>query len=88
MIVRILGEGRYDVPDAAMGDVDRRDADLAAALDAGDQEGFARALSALVDAVRSSGTLIPPDDLQPSTRVVPHAGSTLDEVRDLLAEDA
>jgi hypothetical protein len=88
VIVRILGEGRYDVPDAAMGEIDRRDAELAAALDADDEAAFGPALGALVDAVRSSGTLIPSDDLQPSTRVVPHPGSTLDEVRDLLAEDA
>ena len=88
MIVRILGEGRYDVPDTAMTDIDRLDADLAAALDSGDEPRFSDALAALIDAVRDAGQLISADDVQPSSRVVPHPGSTLGEVQELLAEES
>jgi hypothetical protein len=88
MIVRILGEGRYDVPDSQSEALDALDDDLDAALGAGDESRFTAALDALIDKVRSGGNRISPDDLQPSSRVVPHAGSTLDEVRELLAGDA
>ena len=41
MIVRILGEGRYDVPDADMPAIEQLDAQLTDALDRGDEAEFA-----------------------------------------------
>ena len=38
--------------------------------------------------VRHTGTLVAPDDLRTSSQVVPHEGSTLEEVQKLLAEEA
>ena len=86
MIVRILGEGHYEVPEADMPAVEQLDAELTDALDRGDDTAFASALSDLVGQIHHTGVLLPPDDLQPSGLVVPHPGSTLSEVRELLAE--
>jgi hypothetical protein len=88
MIVRILGEGRYDVPDADLPAIEQLDAALTDAIERGDDAAFGGTLSDLVGEVRHGGKLVPPDDLRTSELVVPHAGSTLAEVRDLLAEDA
>jgi hypothetical protein len=88
MIVRILGEGRYDVPDADMPPVEQLDAQLVDAMDRGDETEFASTLVDLIGQVRHTGTLLAPDDVRTSSQVVPHEGSTLEEVQALLAEGA
>jgi hypothetical protein len=88
MIVRILGEGRYEVPDADLPALEQLDAQLADALDRGDEAEFTGTLADLVGLVRHTGKLVAPDDLRTSSLVVPHEGSSLDEVRSLLAEGA
>jgi len=87
MIVRILGEGRYDVPDAEVAALEELDSRLTTTLDGDDETAFAVALAALVDRVRQVGSLLPADDLQTSGLVVPHAGASLAEVRSLLSEE-
>ena len=88
MIVRIMGEGRYEVPDADMPAVEQADSALVEALDRGDEAAFAGALADLISVVRHTGKLIPADDLRPSAQAVPHEGSTLAEVKALLADEA
>jgi hypothetical protein len=87
MIVRILGEGRFDVPEADMPAVEQLDAQLTDAVDRNDATGFDSALSDLITEIRHTGTPVPADDLQTSGLVVPHPGSTLAEVKDLLTEE-
>jgi hypothetical protein len=88
MIVRILGEGRYDVPDADLPAIEQLDAQLNDALERGDDVEFDSTLKDLIAEVRHTGTLVAPDDLRTSSRAVPHEGSTLAEVRAVLAEGA
>jgi len=88
MVVRILGEGRYDVPDADIPAIEQLDAQLADALERGDEIEFATTLADLIGQVRHTGTLVAPDDLRTSSLAVPHEGSTLGEVQSLLAEGA
>lgn len=87
MIVRILGDGPYELDDAEAPAVARLDEALGAALDSGDEEGLAGSLAQLIAHIRSVGTPVPPDDLRPSELVVPHEGSTLGEVQALLASE-
>jgi hypothetical protein len=86
VIVRILGEGRYEVPEGDLPAIEQLDDELVDALERNDENEFNSALVDLIGEVRHSGTLIPSDDLRPSELVVPHEGATLDEVRALLAE--
>ena len=86
MIVRILGEGRYDVPEGDLPAIEQLDDELVDALERDDENEFNGALIDLIGEVRHSGTLLPSDDLRPSELVVPHEGATIDEVRALLAE--
>jgi len=55
MIVRISGEGQFDVPDEHLGELNRLDDDLAKACDAGDEAQFKTALEALLASVRTVG---------------------------------
>ncbi len=87
MIVRILTEGQYDVPDSEIDELNILDEKLEAAVDSEDAEAFTTALHALLERVRSVGTEVPSDELVESTLLLPYSDATLDEVRDLLSED-
>jgi hypothetical protein len=87
MIVRILGEGQRTVDDGDLDGLNALDNDLVAAVDAGDEDGFNRALSALLDKVRKVGKPVPDDEIVPSDLVLPSADASLAEVRQLLSDD-
>jgi len=87
MIVRILGEGQYDVPDTALDQLNALDAAVETAVEAGDQEAFESALAALLDGVRSSGAAHAVDALDESDLILPPADATIDEVRAMLTDE-
>lgn len=88
MIVRILGEGQYEVPESARPDLDKLDAVVEDALEASDEEAFHKALESLIGAVRKAGSPVDPARIVPSDLAVPTTGLSLDEVRELLASEA
>lgn len=87
MIVRILGEGQFDVDDVRLDELNDLDDRLVDAIERGDEDGFADALDALLTGVRGGGSRVPDEYLGPSELVLPGPGSTLHEVRDLLSEE-
>ena len=87
MIVRILAEGQYDVSEDALERLNELDAAVEAAVEAGDEAALTTALTALHDAVRSAGAAHDPDSLDESDLILPPAGATIDEVRELLGDD-
>lgn len=87
MIVRILGEGQYDVPEHALDALNGLDSEIEHAIDRGDHEMFRTALDGLLAAVRSNGTHHESDDFDESDLILPHHEATLDEVRELLGDD-
>jgi len=87
VIVRILTEGQFDVPDDSLDRLNELDAAVQRSVDAADEAAFASALAALLDAVRADGKPLPVDSLEESDFVLPPADGTLDEVRALLNDD-
>jgi PspAA-like protein len=87
VIVRILGEGQFDVPDSALADLETLDTALQHACESGQNDTFATALTALLARVRELGTPVADDHLGPSELVLPAAEASLNEVRELLTED-
>jgi hypothetical protein len=87
MIVRILGEGQYDLSDQAVSALNDLDSQVEAAVEAGDEDAFRGALTALLDGVRTAGTAHDADSLEPSDLILPMADATLAEVRDMLSDD-
>jgi hypothetical protein len=85
MIVRILEEGQFEVPDSELGALEDLDAKLAAAIEANDVETFTEVLSRLAERVRSSGTPVDASTIVSSELTIPHEGASLDEVKRLLA---
>lgn len=87
MIMRILGEGQYEVTEEHMNLLNELDAALQSAADAGDEVAFTTALSALLDAVRSLGTPLPDEQITPSDLVLPDADTSLTQVREMLSDE-
>jgi|tagenome__1003787_1003787.scaffolds.fasta_scaffold20716495_2 hypothetical protein len=87
MIVRILGEGQFDITDETLSELNQLDDQVQAAVEAGDHDLFAQALAALVTGVRTAGKELADDYLGPSDLVIPGPDSTLEEVRELLVDN-
>jgi hypothetical protein len=87
VIVRILGEGQYDVSDDAVSALNELDAKVESAIESGDEEGFHDALAALLDGVRSAGVPHDAESLDPSDLILPMADASLAEVKDMLSGD-
>jgi len=87
MIVRILGEGQYDVADAALDRLNELDAAVEAAIAAADETAFRTALLALLDGVRTVGVPHAVDSLDESDLILPPDDASIDEVREMLADD-
>jgi len=88
MIVRILGEGQWQVPDHALDDLNSLDDQVEKAVSSGDQQMLASALASLLDEVRSSGSAVPDQEIRDSELILPAADATLDDVRALLDESS
>jgi hypothetical protein len=87
MIVRIMGEGQFDVPEDHLDELNRLDDDLAVAIEGGDQDRFQTAIEALLTSVRIRGRELPEDYLGPSDLVLPGPDATLEEVSAVLGEE-
>ena len=87
MIVRIMGEGQLSVDDSAVSELNLLDDKVDAALSGGDETAFRTALDALLAQVRALGSPLPADALSASDLILPPAGATMEEVRELMSED-
>ncbi len=87
MIIRILGEGQYQLADDRTAELNERDATLLAAVEAGDVAAFDLALDGLLAVVRAFGSPLPADVLTPSELVLPDADADLAGVRAMLRDD-
>ena len=86
MIIRILGEGQYSVPEDQRGSLEKLDATLAEAVDGDDAAAFTRSLAALTTEVRKLGEPVADDAFATSDLVVPFPDATLEETKELLAQ--
>jgi hypothetical protein len=87
MIIRILGEGQFDVAEKTVDVLNGIDAQLQKAIDTDDELKFRKALADLLALVREVGDRVPDEYLGPSELVLPAAESTLEEVRALLGDE-
>ena len=85
MIIRILGEGQLRVDDSAADELNVLDAALGKAVNAGDEQAFRSALTALLDRVRSLGTPLAEDAIEPSDLILPYSDAGLEDVRGMMA---
>lgn len=87
MIVRILGEAQFDVPDAEIPALEELDAKLSEMIEAENEAGFVEVLTSLHDKVHAVGTEVDATTIVTSGLTLPHSGSSLAEVRELLGSE-
>ena len=87
MIVRIMSEGQWDVPDEHLSALNALDEALERAVLAGDEPAFRVEMIALLDAVRQQGDRVDDDSLEESDLILPPSDATLEEVRALLGDE-
>ena len=83
MIVRVMGEGQFEIDDEVAKGLNDLDEQAEQALQSGDQERLAELLERMGEAVRSNGARLPDEDLTPSEGIVPPPDLTLEEAKEL-----
>jgi hypothetical protein len=83
VIVRVMGEGQYEIDDEVAKGLNDLDGQAAQALERGDENELRELLRRMAEAVRSNGTRVPNDDLTASEGIVPPDDLSLAEAREL-----
>lgn len=84
MIIRIMGEGQFDVDNVDHDLMQKYDNQVEDAVNVGNEEAARNALTSLHDYVVSHGTPVSDDYLGSSDAVVPFVDATLQEIAELL----
>ena len=87
MIVRVLGEGQFEVDDEVAKGLNDLDNQAERALEAGDESQLSELLVRMAEAVRTNGTRLPEEDLSPSEAIVPPEDLSLEEARRLFEDE-
>jgi soluble P-type ATPase len=87
VIVRVMGEGQFELADELIDELNRQDERVAAALESNDEPAFREALQALVGMVVAQGARLPDHELVASDVVLPRPDASIEEVSELLGED-
>jgi hypothetical protein len=87
LLIRILGEGQYQVSADDVDGLQPLDEDLEIAVESGDDAAFRAALKALLARVRQVGVHVPDEELDASDAILPGDEAHVDEVKALLLDD-
>ncbi len=79
MIVRISGEGQYELADDLHGALNELDNAVVEAAEAGDETRFAASFAELLTLVRTNGRELAGDDLSTSSVILPPPDTTLEQ---------
>ena len=87
MIVRLMGEGQYEVDEEVAKGLNDLDEQAGDAVERGDEEQLRELLQRMTEAVRTNGARVPDDDLSPSEAVIPPDDLSLEEARRLFDDE-
>jgi len=87
MIVRVLGEGQFEVDEEVAKGLNDLDDQAERALEAGDESQLSELLVRMAEAVRTNGTRLPEEDLSPSEAIIPPEDLSLEEARRLFEDE-
>jgi hypothetical protein len=81
MIVRLMGEGQFEIDKKHMDEINKIDNNIVKIVNKGDKKVFKSEFKKLNDYVRKYGKPIPHEILKPSDLIVPPADISLEEAR-------
>lgn len=83
MIVRILGEGQFNLPGAAIDELNDIDNRMVEAVEAEDRDALHALLLEMESLVREKGEPVPLDELVESDLILPETDLTLEEAESI-----
>ncbi len=81
MIVRLMGEGQFEIEKKHLDEVNKIDNNIVKLVNKGDEKAFKAEFKKMTDYVRRQGKKIPNEVLKPSDVIIPPADLTLDEAK-------
>jgi hypothetical protein len=87
VIVRLMGEGQFDIDDEVAKGLNDLDEQAAQAVEAGDEDRLRQLLGRMAEAVRTNGARVPDEHLDSSDAIVPPDDLSLDEARRLFEDE-
>jgi hypothetical protein len=81
VIVRISGEGQYNLPDKDSERLNELDNRAVSAVEQGDETGFKELWSQMLELVASDGNAVPQDELVESDVILPPRDVTFEEAK-------
>jgi hypothetical protein len=81
VIVRISGEGQYNLPDEDSERLNELDNRAVSAVEQGDETGFKELWSQMLELVASDGNSVPQDELVESDVILPPRDVTFEEAK-------
>ena len=79
MIVRISGEGQFDLADSETDRLNELEGAVVAAVEAGDEDAYGTSFGELLDYVRTNGRAVADDALEGSDVILPPSDTSLQE---------
>jgi hypothetical protein len=79
VIVRIAGEGQFELPDSDADRLNELDNDAVRAVEAGDRESFASLWAQMLELVKTDGSGVPEDELVESDVILPPRDVSFEE---------
>ena len=83
MIVRIQGEGQWELTGSQLDQLDKYDDELVTVIGDHNHERFHALFGSMLSLVREQGRRLRDDELTESDLILPPADASMDEVRDL-----
>jgi len=87
MIVRLMGEGQYELDKKHVDEVNKIDNNIVKIVNTGNEKDFKSEFKKLSDYVRKNGKKISDDVIKPSGIIIPPSDLTLDEAKKIFAGD-
>jgi hypothetical protein len=87
MIVRLMGEGQFDIDDEVAKGLNDLDEQAAQAVEQGDEQRLSELLRRMAGAVRTNGARVPDEELGASDAIVPPDDLSLEEARRLFEDE-
>jgi hypothetical protein len=87
MIVRLMGEGQYQVDEELLSQLNDLDIEAQAAIDAEDEPALDDKLDQMWQLVRDRGEQLSEDELSASDLIIPPSDLTLEETRKLFSDE-
>ena len=81
MIVRIAGEGQFNVPDDVAGRLNELDNEAVGAVEAGDEARFHHLFAQMIELIETDGEPLPDDELAVSHVIVPPRDISFNEAK-------